>query len=159
MNHFLSGCFALVVLSACQNGHTMTATQRTAEKDSVTAMMTLISRDITNGGPTQWLEWYEDDPGFYMSSDGEVKFSDYPSAVAYTRDSLPRMMSHITLAWSHLHIDPLTPEFAAIGADFKEDVTLTGGQAITFSGFFNALAHFNGATWRIRNMNWAILHK
>jgi hypothetical protein len=90
-----------------------------------------------------------------MASDGAVKFSDFPSATTYIRDTLPHIMSRISLTWSHLRVDPLDPEFASIGADFSEDITLANGQAMSITGFFSAVAHFDGTSWKLRNLSWA----
>jgi hypothetical protein len=155
MKHLLFGCCMLTMLCSCQNRHEATATERAVVKDSVTRMMTRISADITKGGPTQWLTYFEDDPGFFMSSDGAVKFSDFRSASTYTRDTLPGIMSRISLTWTHLHVDPLDQEYASIGANFNEEITLTNGQGMSFEGFFSAIAHFNGTVWKLRNLNWA----
>lgn len=133
----------------------MTDEERAAIKDSVTRMMAQISANVTKDGPTQWLAYFEDDPGFFMASDGAVKFGDYRSATTYTRDTLPQIMSRISLSWRHLHVDPLATGFAAIGADFSEDIRLTSGHLISDSGFFTAIAHFDGTTWKLRNLNWA----
>jgi hypothetical protein len=156
MNHFLFGVGMLTMLCACQHRHEATPAERASVKDSVTRMMTRISADITKGGPTQWLPYFEDDPGFFMASDGAVKFGDYLSATTYTRDTLPHLISRISLTWIHLHVDPLNRKFASIGADFSEDITLSNGQAMSIAGFFTAIAHFNGTSWKLRNMSWAI---
>jgi hypothetical protein len=156
MNHFLIGCCMLTMVCSCKDEHEATAKESAKVKDSVTRMMTRISEDLTKGGPAQWPAYFEDDPAFFMASDGAVKFSDYPSAITYTRDTLPRLISHISLTWMHLRVDPLDREFASIGADFSEDIMLTGGQAIAVAGFFSAIAHFNGTTWKLRHLNWAI---
>jgi hypothetical protein len=155
LSRFLFGFSVLLLLWSCRRQPAMTDEERAAIKDSVIRMMTQISVDITKGGPTQWLPYFEDDPGFFMASDGAIKFGDYRSATMYIRDTLPQIMSRISLTWRNLHVDPLTPEFAAISADFSEDIRLSGGQAISDSGFFTAIAHFDGTTWKLRNLNWA----
>jgi hypothetical protein len=155
MNHFLFSCCILAMLCSCQNRHEATAADRAVVKDSVTAMMTRVSSDITKGGPAQWVIYFDDDPGFFMATDGAVKFGDFPSATTYTHDTLPKIMSRVSLTWTHLRIDPLDREFASIGADFNEDITLASGQAMSSSGFFTAIAHFDGTTWKLRNLNWA----
>ena len=155
MNHFIFCCCLLAVLFSCQNRHEVSAVERATVADSITRMMMRISADITKGGPTQWLTYFEDDPGFFMTSDGAVKFGDFHSASTYTRDTLPQLMSRISLTWGNLRVDPLNREFASIGADFSEDITLTGGQSFSITGFFSAIGHFNGTTWKLRNLNWA----
>jgi hypothetical protein len=152
---FLSGFCALFILCSCEHEQAANRTAHAAVKDSVTRMMTQISADITKGGPTKWLAWFEDDPGFFMASDGVVKFGDYRSAIAFTRDTLPHIISRISLTWNNLRVDSLTPELAAVGADFKEEIAMSSGQAITDSGFFSAIAHFDGMGWKLRDLNWA----
>jgi len=128
---------------------------RTVVKDSVAGLMMRISGDITKGGPKQWLTYFENDPGFFMASDGAVKFGDFESAATYTRDSLPQIISRITLTWDRLRIDPISQEYAYVGADFDEDITLANGQKVSDVGFFTAVAHFDGTTWKLRNLDWA----
>jgi hypothetical protein len=155
MNYFVVGACIMVMFYSCQYRQEATVEERAVVKDSVTGMMMRISADITKGGPRQWLSYFEDDPGFFMASDGTVKFGDFQSATAYTRDSLSLIMSRISLTWDHLRIDPLDRNFASIGADFSEDITLTNGQKVSDVGFFTAVAHFDGTTWKLRNLCWA----
>jgi hypothetical protein len=155
MNYLLPGSCIILMLVSCQYRHEATTEDRAVVKDSVDRMMTRISADITKGGPRQWLTYFEDDPGFFMASDGTLKFGDFASATTYTRDSLPQIISRITLNWDHLRIDPLNREYAYVGADFDEDITLTNGQKVSDVGFFTAVAHFDGGTWKLRNLNWA----
>jgi hypothetical protein len=157
MNRFLFGSAVLLMLGACQARREGTTAQLAVVKDSVTDMMSRISADITNGGPTKWLGYFEDDPAFYMTSDGAVKFPDIQSAITYTRDSLPHIISKIALNWKKVRVDPLTTEFASIGADFNEDLTLPDGQTLSFSGYFTAVAHFNGGGWKLRNLSWDVI--
>jgi hypothetical protein len=155
MNHFLyAGCI-LAMLCSCQRKRETPGADHVAVKDSVTGLMMRISADITKSGPTQWLNYFEDNPGFFMASGGEVKFGDFRSATTFTRDSLPLIMSRISLIWANLRIDSLSPEFASIGADFSEDVTLTNGHTGSFRGFFTSIAHFDGTKWKLRDLNWA----
>ncbi|HXB32605.1 MAG TPA: hypothetical protein VNV35_04255 [Puia sp.] len=155
MNHFLCGCCIVVMLCSCHDQREIPGAQRAAVKDSVTGLMMRISADISKGGPTQWLNYFDDNPGFFMATDGAVKFGDFQSATTYTRDTVPQFMSRISLTWDHLRIDSLTPEFASIGADFSEGVTLTNGQTMSYTGFFTAVAHYDGTKWKLRDLNWA----
>ena len=155
MNHFLCGCCIVVMLCSCHDQREIPGAQRAAVKDSVTGLMMRISADISKSGPTQWLNYFDDNPGFFMATDGAVKFGDFQSATTYTRDTVPQFMSRISLTWDHLRIDSLTPEFASIGADYSEGVTLTNGQTMSYTGFFTAVAHYDGIKWKLRDLNWA----
>lgn len=155
MNRFLfAGCI-LAMLCSCHDKREMPGAEGAAVKDSVTRLMMRISADVSKSGPTQWLNYFEDNPEFFMALDGAVKFGDFQSATTYTRDTVPQIMSRVLLTWEHLRIDSLTPEFAFIGTDYSEAVTLTNGQTSSFTGFFTAIAHYDGAKWRLRNLNWA----
>lgn len=143
------------MLCSCRGKRELPGADRTTVKDSVTGLMMRIGADISKSGPTRWLNYFEDDPGFFMASDGAVKFGDFQSAKTYTRDSLPQIISRILLTWDHLRIDPLNREYAYVGTDFDEDITLTNGQKVSDVGFFAAVAHFDGTTWKLRNLNWA----
>jgi hypothetical protein len=155
MKYLYFGFCLTLIFCSCENRRAATGDDRTAVKDSVAGLMMRISGDITKGGPKQWLTYFENDPGFFMASDGAVKFGDFVSAATYTRDSLPQIISRIKLTWDHLRIDPLDREYACVGADFDEDITLTNGQNVSDVGFFTAVAHFDGITWKLRNLNWA----
>jgi hypothetical protein len=155
--HF--GLFVLMTspaISCKNNSGRLTADESAVAKDSVTQMAAHIARDISTKGPTAWLDYFENDPAFFMASGGQIALRDYPTAKAFVRDTLPKMMSKINLHWKNVKVDPLTDSFATLGADFHEDIVMVNGATMTVDGYFTGTAHFDGTNWRLRNLNWAI---
>lgn len=159
---FFPAYFGFIVLMispaiSCKNNNSkLTADESAVAKDSVTQMAAHIARDISTKGPTAWLDYFENDPGFFMASGGQIALKDYPAAKTFVRDTLPKMISKINLQWKNVKVDPLTDSFAAIGADFHEDIVMAGGATMAVDGYFTGTAHFDGIKWRLRNLNWAI---
>jgi hypothetical protein len=142
---------------SCKNGGgQFTADESALVKDSVTRMAANIAKDVSAKGPVAWLDYFENDPGFFMASDGKLALKDYSSAKAFVKDKLPKMMSKINLQWRNVKVDPLAASFAAMGADFHEDIILAGGTKMAVDGYFTCTAHFDGTSWKLRNLNWAV---
>jgi hypothetical protein len=149
--------FMIGVTISCQNNHAqLSKEQSTLVKDSVAKMAANIATDISAKGAAAWLNYFEDTSGFFMASDGQLAFKDYPSAKTFTLNTLIKSMPHIKLRWEHIRIDPLTPDLALMGADFHEDITTATGNSLPFDGYFTATAHFNGHNWKLRNLHWSI---
>jgi hypothetical protein len=149
--------FVIGVTISCQNNHPqLTTEQSKLVKDSVFKLTADIATNISTKGPAAWLNYFEDTPGFFMASDGQLAFTDYPSAKAFILNTLVKSIPHIKLRWENLRIDPLTSNLAAMGADFHEDITNAAGNSLPFDGYFTATAHFNGHSWKLRNLHWSI---
>jgi hypothetical protein len=155
-------CFGLLLLVVCLNvsckntGAVFSADESKLVKDSVTTMTANIASDVSKKGPIAWLDYFEDLPGFFMASDGQMAFKDYASAKTVILNTLVKGISKITLNWQNVRVDPLTPAFANFGADFHEDLVLSHIVHVTIDGYVTATAHFDGNKWKLRNMNWAI---
>jgi hypothetical protein len=147
----------MIVFTGCTYSNPqLIGVESSAVKDSVTQMAARISIDISTHGPAAWLNYFENSPGFFMASDGMLVFKDYKTAKTYTLDTVVKNFKKIDLSWKNLKIDPLTANYASLGADFHEDITLANGQSLSIGGYVTATAHFDGSKWRLRNMNWAI---
>jgi len=152
----LSPIVVSVVIS-CQSNHTKLNTTETAlVKDSVTLLTAKITRDISGTGPAAWLKYFENSPDFFMASDGQLALQGYKSAKTFILETLVKSIPSIKLKWSHLRIDPLTNDWASIGADFHEDLTNATGKTLPYDGYFTGLAHFDGHNWKLRNLHWSI---
>jgi hypothetical protein len=149
--------FMIGINIACQNNRAQLSTeQSTRVKDSVTKMAANIARDVSAKGPVAWLNYFEDTPGFFMASDGQLAFKDYQSAKTFTLNTLVKSIPHIKLQWEHIRIDPLAPNLALMAADFHEDITTAAGNSIPFDGDFTTTAHYNGHSWKLKNLHWSI---
>ena len=150
-----SAAFALLI--ACQGKKgTLSLTEKEVVKDSVIQMADNIMKDISTKGPAAWVDYFEDDPGFFMASGGVLSFKSYKVGKTYTLDTVAKAFSKISLGWKNYRIDALTTDYASFGADFHEDITLAGGKQMSVDGYVTATAHFDRKRWKLRNMNWAI---
>jgi hypothetical protein len=141
---------------SCQHSAKFTPEDTKLVTDSARNMMSHIAQDISAKGPIAWIDYFENSPGFFMASGGELALKDYPSAASFVKNTLVKAMPEIRLDWRHISVDPIDQNFAAIGADFHEDITMSNGTAMPFDGYFTALAHFDGLKWRLRNLHWSI---
>ena len=148
--------FMLLLLARCTNSNPpLSVAESSAVKDSVTQMLVHISTDVSARGPAAWINYFENNAGFFMSSDGALAFKDYPSAKSLTLGPVVKNFKKISLSWKNLRVDPLTANYASLGADFHEDIIMANDQNLTIDGYFTGTAHFDGSRWKLRNMNWA----
>jgi len=152
-------CCAFVIALAVSCGRDqggLSAETRNLVTDSSNSLMNHIARDISAKGPIAWVNYFEDAPGFFMASGGQLAFKDHRSAVSFVKNTLVKTMPQIKLSWQNVKIDPITEDYSAIGADFHEDITLANGTTMPFEGYFTAVAHFDGISWKLRNLHWSI---
>jgi len=153
-------CFlttAVCFIVACRPGTVKLDTvERKVIIDSVTTMLTRIEADISNKGPVAWLNYFENATDFFMASDGQLLFKDYPTAKGFILNTLVKRIAKVKLGWDHIRVDPLTPEFASVGADFHEDLTAPNGSVLSVNGYFTGTARHSVGGWKLRNANWSI---
>ena len=152
-------CFAFVAVAApgCnRNNGRLNAESKKLVTDSSSNLMLHIARDISAKGPIAWVDYFEDAPGFFMASGGQLALKDHESAVLFVKNTLVKTMPQIKLRWQNVKIDPINDNSSAIGADFHEDITLANGTTMPFGGYFTAVAHFDGKSWKLRNLHWSI---
>jgi hypothetical protein len=158
---FLAGRFwglflVLSLLFSC--GHRrgpLTETDSAVIRDSVLHLMTGIGRDLSANGPAVWLNYFDDAPGFFMASDGDLDFPDYNAAKHFILDTLTKNISGIALNWSAVRVDPLSRHSAAIVAGFHEVLTSTSGEKIPVEGCFSGTAVLTAHGWKLRNLHWS----
>jgi len=145
------------MLVACKRNHAKLSKEQSAlVKDSVSRMAANIAADISKTGPRAWLNYFEDNPDFFMANEGQLVFKDYPSAKAFILNTLVKNISSIKLHWDQIRIDPFTPRLASLAADFHEDQVTSGGQKLSYDGYFTGIAHYDGNRWKLRNVHWSI---
>jgi hypothetical protein len=142
-------------VSCKNNSGQLNADESAVVKDSVTRMTANIAKDISAKGPVAWLGYFENDPGFFMANDGQLALKDYPSAVSFVKNTVIKVMPKISLQWKNGKVDPLSPSLAAIGADFHEDIVMSDGKTLSVDGYFTGTAHFDGKSWKLRNLHWS----
>jgi len=131
--------------------------QRTIVADSVQLLFKSIARDISNEGPAAWLRYFEETPGFFMASGGRLVFPNNDTATNFIKNVLAKSIRTIVLQWRNIRIDPISKEFAGIGAFFHEDITDATGKKIPVDGYFTGIAHQTPKGWILRNAHWSII--
>jgi len=127
-------------------------------KDGATMLMTFIERDISAKGPVAWLDYFENAPGFFMATDGNLAFKNYPSAKTFILDTLVKNITKINLRWANLKVDPLATDLASVGANFHEELTGRNGKTNSVDGYFTGTAAFTKKGWKLKNLHWSIKH-
>ena len=116
-----------------------------------------IAQDISNDGPAAWLNYFEDSPDFFMANEGQLVFKDSKTAKKFIINTLVKNIPVVKLQWDHLRIDPITSVFAAMGAGFHEDQVNSSGKKLAYDGYFTGIAHYDGHSWKLRNLHWSIM--
>lgn len=156
LKYFWIGISFICISVSCRNtGTPLTTDEGNRVKDSVSQMTANIAKDVSAKGPVAWLAYFENDPGFFMANDGQLALKDYPTAVSFVKGTLTKLMPKISLQWKNVKIDPLSPSLAIIGGAFHEDITMSGGKTLSVDGYFTGTAHFDGKTWKLRNLHWS----
>ena len=143
-------------VSSCSH-HTdsLTSAQYSVVKDSVQRMVESIAADVSRQGPIAWNRWFENSPGFFMVSDGQMVFPDIDKATNFIKNVLVKNMPEIKLHWSNIRIDPVNAAFAGISAAYHEDITDPAGKTTPYDGYFTGIAHKTPEGWKIRNAHWS----
>ncbi len=144
----------LVFFVGCGQGNNVQLTDKLVT-DSVNLMTNNISRDLAVKGPVAWLDYFDDSPKFFMVSDGQLSFSDYPSAQKFIKDTLVKNMSKITLQWKDKRINIFSGHVASICSGFHEDITMANGQTVTFNGYFSGMVIWTPKGWKFANLHWS----
>jgi hypothetical protein len=126
--------------------------------DSVRQMTIRLTNDLGQMGPVAWLNYFDKGPDFFMSSDGQLVFKDYPAARLFVENSLVKSIRKINLQFNSLRINSLSPQFASVGAGFHEKLTDSSGKILSIDGYFTALTVSTGEGWKFRNLHWSLIH-
>jgi len=157
---FAAGFFSLIcsllIYSCDQNNSALTADEIKKNEVEIIKMAKGAERDITAKGPKAWLSYFENNPDFFMASDGNLVFKDYPSAKTYITETLEYSLSAVKLKWGDIHVSSVSPEFATMASDFTEQLTNNDNKAVTVAGYFTCTVHKTKAGWKIRNAHWSI---
>jgi hypothetical protein len=145
-----------VIISCEQKPSHLGIPESAQVKESVSKMAVNMARDISNKGPAAWLDYFENTPGFFMASQGQLVFTDYQSAQNFILNTLDKEISKISLRWNNLRVDPLSSDLALIGADFHEDLSNISGKIISIDGYFTGMASLSNNRWKLRNLHWSI---
>jgi len=148
--------FTALYLSSCsKSAETLTPEERSIVRDSIVLMTSSIAKDLSNEGPAAWLKYFENAPGFFMVSDGQLVFPDIETAKKFIKTTLVKIMPKIELRWSNIQIEPLTLKLASISAVYSEDITDSAGKTTLHKGYFTAIAHQSTQGWKLHNAHWS----
>jgi hypothetical protein len=149
--------FLSVFLFSCKQSDTSLSDSQSQEvKTDVLKLANQTASDISARGPIAWLDYFEDSPSFFMASGGSLALPDYNTANSFIKGTVVKMMPKITLKWSDIRVDPLTPQIAVMGAGFHEDVTDPSGKITPYDGYFTATVHETEKGWKFRNEHWSM---
>lgn len=156
----LAGCcsifLGIVIFSGfhARSSQSITPARAATVEREVRQLMQSLAHDVTQQGPLAWLKYLEAGPSFFMAVNGQMAFPDGTAAREGTQ-SFARTMQHVELQWGDLRVDPLTSQFALVGAPWREIRVDMAGRRIEDAGFFTALAEFRDERWQFRNAHWS----
>jgi hypothetical protein len=150
-----SGFIFFLIISCNNTTESLTPKERSIVQDSVQLMAESIEKRISHDGPVVWLRYFENEPDFFMASDGQLVFPNIDTARNFINNKLIKMMPKIQLRWSNIHIDALTDKLAGISAVYHEDITDSSGKITPHDGYFTAIAHQSSEGWKLRNAHWS----
>ena len=149
-------CVVAFSLFSCgQNSDKLTGAQSQEVRDSVLKLADVTAKDISTKGPIAWLDHFEDSPGFFMATDGSIQLPDYKTADSFIKTTLIKVIPKITLKWSAIRVDPLTPGLAVMAAGYPEDITDASGKTTPYDGYFTAVVHKTAKRWQFRDEQWS----
>ena len=130
--------------------------QHALVKDSVQAMVGSIAKDVSDKGPSAWLDHFENASDFFMASNGELVFPNIDTARNFINNVLIKSMVRIKLQWNDVRIDPLTSTLASVAAYYHEDATDSTGKITAYDGYFTGIAAQTSNGWKLHNAHWSI---
>ena len=153
----ITGCCAILLsLLSCKNEPaTLTTDKVILVKQGVDQMMNGIAKDLSTEGPGAWQKYFEEIPEFFMASDGELILPSGDSAKQFIIHTLSKQVRKIELKWESIRIDPITVNFALVGAEWHEQVINFSDSTILYGGYFTAAAEKSVGGWRFRNAHWS----
>lgn len=126
-------------------------------KVEVEAMMNRMAADVNTKGPAAWLAYFENSPGFFMVSDGQMVFQDYHAADSLINHVLVKSILRINLNWNDIRVDSLSNGWAAVGTNFHEDIESVDSSPQSINGYFTATVHLTKQGWKLRNAHWSVV--
>ena len=109
--------------------------------------MRTVAHDVSEEGPAAWQKFLADEPAFFLASEGLLLFPNGAAAKAAIPE-LVRMIKHIDLTWGDdLRVDPLTAEFAVVGASYHEVRVDPKGERLDERGFFTGTVEYRDGRW------------
>jgi hypothetical protein len=152
----LAGCGGAHEVSSEQAAG-VSAQDRAKIESNVRQFMSSVEQDVTREGPAAWAREFSSEPTFFMASDGVLAFSS-GTAAAQAIPSLRQAIKKIELHWGDdLRVDVLTPEFAVVGASWRETRTMQGSEVteVKEQGYFTGVVQQQNGKWQFRDAHWS----
>ena len=133
------------------------APRAAATEEAVRVFMRTVAHDVSAEGPVAWQKFLADEPAFFLASEGLLVFPSGAAAKAAIPE-LVRTIKHIELTWGDdLRVDPLTAEYAVVGASYHEVRIDPKGERTDEKGFFTGTAELRDGRWQFRNTHWSVI--
>ncbi len=159
----LSVCVWILLSSCRQNDNMNPPAPQTSNAGSVQKgvrqMAADIAHDISVAGPVAWLNYFEQNPNFFMANEGLRVFPNNDSATHFVKDILAKNIVKVNLTWSNIFVDSLSSKLAVLSANYHEDLIDKDNQTIPQDGYFTALAEQTSNGWMLRDLHWSSLKK
>ena len=141
--------------AGASQSHSVSPDESVAVDRDVRAFMKDVARSVTQNGPLTWIKYFDVSPAFFMAVNGQMAFPNADAAKDGTR-KFAKTIRHIELKWgADLRVDPLTKEFAVVGASWREIQVDNAGHSVTQMGYFTGLAEYRQGRWQFRNAHWS----
>jgi hypothetical protein len=132
----------------------LTPEARRAVEDSARQFLLDVATAVTAEGPIAWRREFANRPEFFMASDGGLVFAD-GAAAARGIDALADSLPKISLTFTDLRADALTPTLAVLGASYSEVQEDGKGLAHNDRGYFTGVAELSNGHWQLRDAHWS----
>jgi hypothetical protein len=118
--------------------------------------MARVAADVTRDGPVAWQRYFENEPAFFMVSEGQLVFPNGASAEAAI-PMLVKSIARIELSWGPVvRIDALTGSLAVVATQWHEVRIDAAGQRTEEGGFFTGTVEYTSGRWQFRNAHWSV---
>ena len=146
----------VIIIYACNNpDRQLINIENSSAQRNINEWLTGISEQVSEKGPTAWLNYFERSPDFFMASEGALAFTSYDAADSFISHVLVKNIKTIKLAWTDIKIESLNKKFALIGAQFHENISYFNGTTQPEDGYFTGIAVMTGDGWKLRNLHWS----
>jgi hypothetical protein len=155
MKHTISIFLGICWLSCHQIGNQPDSASSLIVENDISKMTDSLEKDLFRSGPLAWVSYFENKPGFFMISDGELAFKDYSTGKEFIEKTLVTKIVKVNLTLDHLEIHALMTQLASLAAHFHEDLTDPAGNSKSISGYLTSVLEKTDQGWKFLNLHWS----
>ena len=162
----IPGLLIVLFFASCSNSsnnNTSLSANKPVDTESVQKAVRKMAADIANDlsvtGPTAWLNYFEQTPGFFMANNGQRVFANNDSATHFVKEVLAVNIMKISLKWNNVYVDSLSPTLAIMSASFDEVLIDKNNQNIKQGGYFTGTVEKTADGWKLHNLHWSTFQK